>query len=374
MEYSINTNYFEIISGTKNTLNPVYKEAADNAEKGNKNGMGYLKNFLVSIENVVDKEGVKDANITSSKGNIKNYKGYENIKTSIEFLSKHLGKVGTVKECIDIYDALEKYAPQYTEAYDKKVRLIVLEYESAVYMLVSGLSMIMATQVDFVANGTEIKIQKKQTATYGITEKTLDELAKQLSKREHKAYLEALLKAVDYQEPVKPDDVKPVKEDASEVFKIAVAGVADTLGLIKTVFTRGGELVKSGLGAFSTIKKTIFGIVPLIRSIVYLKWKRKADHVLALDQQCEFIKQNIEILQKNQTIDPEKKEKIIKKQLAVCDRYAKKAEKLRAQFAEEEKDAAVAIAKEDPKMKEVGEGELVLEAGMTVKDVFSGNE
>ena len=77
--------------------------------------------------------------------------------------------------------------------------------------------------------------------------------------------------------------------------------------------------------------------------------------------------QNIEILQKNQSISPEEKEKIIKKQQAVCAKYAKKAEKLRAQFAEEEKEAAIAIAKEDPKMKEVGDGELVLEAAIFKK-------
>ena len=370
MGYSINTNYFEIISGTSNQYNSLYKEAADNADKGNKEGMGYLKNFLVSIENVIDKDGGIDKGITASKGNLKNYKGYNNIKTSIEFLTKHLGKVGNVKECADIYDALEKFQPQYTEGYDKKVRLIELEYESAVYMLVTGLSMLMATQVDFVANGTEIKIQKKSTAAYGITEKTLSELAKQLSKREHKTYLEALIKAVDYQEPVKPDEVKPVKEDAADTIKIAVAGISDTLSLIKTIFTRGFGLIYSGIGAFKTIKNTIFGIVPLIRSIVYLKWKRKANAVLALDQQCEFIKQNIEILQKNQSIDPAKKEEIIKKQQAACEKYAKKAEKLRAQFAEGEKEAATAIAAEDPKMKEVGDGELVLEGGISIKDIF----
>ena len=45
MEYSINTNFYEIISGTANTMNPVYKEAANNIDSGNKDGMGYLKNF-----------------------------------------------------------------------------------------------------------------------------------------------------------------------------------------------------------------------------------------------------------------------------------------------------------------------------------------
>ena len=64
------------------------------------------------------------------------------------------------------------------------------------------------------------------------------------------------------------------------------------------------------------------------------------------------------------------KEEIIKKQQAACEKYAKKAEKLRAQFAEGEKEAATAIAAEDPKMKEVGDGELVLEGGISIKDIF----
>ena len=191
-----------------------------------------------------------------------------------------------------------------------------------------------------------------------VTEKTLKEFSSKLTNRDHRTYLETMLKAVDYKEPESPK---------TEAVDTVMAGITDTIGLIKTVFKRGGQLVKSGIGAFNTVRNTIFGIVPLIRSAVYIKWKHKADKVLALDQQCEFIKQNIEILQKNQSISPEEKEKIIKKQQAVCAKYAKKAEKLRAQFAEEEKEAAIAIAKEDPKMKEVGDGELVLEAAIFKK-------
>ena len=64
MEYDIRTNYLEIVAGTNNTLDPAYKEAADNIANDNTKSIGYLKNFITSIEKIASQPSVKDERIT----------------------------------------------------------------------------------------------------------------------------------------------------------------------------------------------------------------------------------------------------------------------------------------------------------------------
>ena len=192
--YDVNLNYFSIISGETSFAGPIYMEAKDDANKNTPKGAQYLKNFLLNIEDIADTNAVKDKRISSSKGNIKNFQGYKNITTVLSFLRKNLGKISGVDDCDKIFTALERFAPQYQDCYDKQIRLGILEYESALYLLITSLAMFMSTKVEFVANGEEIRIQKKSEATNGMIEKTTHEFAVILSKSNHKDYLEELLK------------------------------------------------------------------------------------------------------------------------------------------------------------------------------------
>lgn len=343
-EYSICTNFVEIVAGTNNTITREYREAAKSIESDSTKGLGYLKNFITSIENIANKENVKDERITKSRGNIRNFVGYDNIRTAIQFLNKNLTGIPVIKDLCTIFNCLEANQSQYTDGYEKNVRLIILEYESAVYILVTGLSMVMANNMDVVQNGTQISIQKKSGSTYGIIPKTIKDMAKQMSNKNHKEYLEELVKGIDMVDIQTDTEVK--KEST-----IMESSITDTFDLIHAIFTNTIRIGKYGKRAITTIRQSVFGIVPLIRSIMYLRYKRKADTVVALEQQVGFIQRNIEQLKNMQGMDPKKKETIIKKQIMMCNRYQKKAEKLRAQLTEGEKDAAVAIQKEDPQMK-----------------------
>lgn len=84
----------------------------------------------------------------------------------------------------------------------------------------------------------------------------------------------------------------------------------------------------------------MFGIIPLIRSCIYLKYKKKADTIAALEAQAAFIDRNIEQLENRTNMDPAKKETIIKKQKAAAEGARKRAAKLRAQLLETEKDSS----------------------------------
>lgn len=363
MGYSITNDYLEIITETTNFISPVYKEAANDSEQGTPKGLAYFKNFLTSIENLSKKSQVKDERISGSKGNIKNFSGYNDIETVIKFLNKNLSGVKDVKECVTVYDALCNWASLYEQGYSDNVRLIQLEYENAVFMLVTTLSAILATNMDVVANGTEIRFKKKEAATHGVIQSTMKDLAKQLGDRNHKEYLDSLLKASE----------KPVTESTVFTEGISVAGIAATFDLIKGIFSNSFRIAKGGVNIVKTLKKSLFGIVPLIRSIMYIRYKKKADTIVALEEQAAFIQMNIEQLQNMKYDDPAKKELIIRKQKATMEAYRKKAEKLRAQLMETEKDAAVAIEKENPQMKDTS-GDLVLESGRTVEEVFQNAE
>ena len=322
--YDINLNYLNILAGTSNTITKAYKEASENIGNDNVKAMGYLKNFITSIESLASKDSVKDERISASKGNIKQFKGYDNIKVALEFLDKNLKGTDLLKELHDIHDALVNCTTQFTAGYERGVRIIVLEYENALYMLVTGLSMLMATRVDVIQNGTSVKIQKKSGTDMGVMAKTIRELAKQMSSKNHKEYLEELLKGKE-ELKINVDSVKVQKESTS----FTESSVSDTIDLITSIF--------------QNVKKL-----------------GKADTILALEQQILFISQNIEQLQNMKTMDPAKKAEVIQKQKAVIEQYKKKAEKLRARLCETEKEAATEINKEDPNLKNVDD-EFVLE-------------
>lgn len=374
-QYDICTNYLEIIAGTNNRITRAYQEAAQQIDSDNMKSMAYLKNFITSIESLASKTAARDKDISNSKGNIKNMASFDNIKTVMDFLKKNLGEVKSFKDVTSIYDSLEKYQPQYVDGYSKNVRLVMLEYESAVYMLLTGVVKAMTNDIDFVQTGTKVSIKRKSSDTHGTINDITSKLAAELRKPGHKEYLETLIKAVD----AKPidTDVKTKEPEKTEEVKESVlyeSAVTDTMALIGAIFGNVGKVVRLGFTGIRAVKNSVFGIVPLIRSILYMKYKRKADRIAAIDQQVIYLQNNIEQLQNRKgDMDPKKKEEVVKKQQAALEAYKKRAEKLRAELMEEEKDAATAIKNEDPQMKNIGDGEFVLE-GVKISEVFTENE
>lgn len=368
MKYSINTNYLEMIAGTSNKYNPLYEAAATNVGKNTNKGIKYLANLLHSIETISEKSAVKDERISKSKGNLRNFEGYDNIKHALDFLTKNLKDVKGVKDSLDLYDLVLKFQPQYTEAYDLKNKLVVYEYESAVYMLATNLSMILANNMDIVSNGNEIRIQKKSAETFGVIPYTMQELLKQMKLSEHAVYLDELNKSFANEE-LGHVTTEGVYSEALNPFAI-VATVSSfgtlAIDIIKNVFLS----FKGGLNVLKKVRKSIVGIVPIIRSIAYIRYKKKADTIASLEQQIDFISNNIEQLEKRTNMDPKQKSVIIKKQKAVIEAYKKKSEKLRAQLMEGEKEAATAIDKDS---EEIGntDDDFVLESGNTISSIFT---
>lgn len=341
-EREISTDFFDIISdyhkGSK-----MYIEAKESVNKGDAKSTQQLKNFLKSITKVDSKS--KDPRITSTKGNFQKFKSADIVKEAFSMLGKN-----DVNDLKVIYDALIKYAPQYEESYAKGSRIIQLEYESAVYILVTGLSAKMS-QITDIKDGKLTRNQVKFTYIEDMTKK----MSAVLSASNHKEYLDSLLSiATDH---IIKDNLN---ESAEEMYFEASFG--DVANLINAGVSAIGNGAKLGVKAFNTVKNTVFGIVPLIRGIAYLKYNRKADTINALEDQIVYIKDNIEQLKNRTNMDPKEKAKIIKRQEAVIEKYKKKAAKLRAQLFDSEAEAAREIKKDDPNMKKTTPNdEMVLE-------------
>lgn len=357
-KYNVILDPVELISGSSSITSPVYIEVARTIESNTPRAMEYLKDFITSIEKIAG--GVNDKRITSTKGNVTKFAGYDDIKTIIDFLTANLSGVSVIKELIDIHKALLSYQTQYMDGYEKQVRLIILEYESALYLLVTGLSYAMANNIDIVQTGTKIIAKKKSGSDKGVINKTITGLAKQLKAKEHQEYLKQLLDGKDN---------KPVNESV-EVYEENSA-ISDTLDIIDALSKGVSKIYKWGTHTFQLLKRTVFGIVPLIRCIIYMRYKKKADTILALEQQANFVRENINRLQNQQSMDEKKKAIIIKKQEAFVTAYIKRANKLRAELIETEKDTATELKdkpKSETKPETKSDGDLVLDANKSSKD------
>ena len=339
------TNFLHIIAGTSNTIASAYVEASSNMNNNDK-VLKYLNNFITSIENVASKNGAVDKRISATKGSMKDFVGYDNIETSLKFLSTHKTPTGNaiVNDLKQIHTYLDKYESYYTEGYRKNIRLIMLEYESAMYLLVTGLAMSLSYNFDVTESNGQIKMTPKPKAYFGVTGKKIHEMAEELGKKIHEEYLDEIIKVANSNTPISEG------VDDSVYLELSLDTVTGTLSLIGAVWNNLKKVASVGLRGISSIKKSIFGIIPLIRSVIYLSYKRKADTIMALDQSVAFIEQNIERLNSRTNIDPAKKEQIIKKQKAQVEAYKKKAEKLRAELEEGEKDAVTAAKKEEPQL------------------------
>ena len=331
-------DYFELVTGISNKAHPVYVEATKDAEKSTPKGLNNLRKFINSIEQISSSKKVVDPRISNSKGNIKNFEGYENIKFALDFTSKNLSSLGAVKECKIILDSLEKNQPLYAEGYEKKIPLITLEYENSVYLLSTALSMLLANNIDITTNGSDIKIGTKSGDKFNVINKTLSDLSKILSDSSHAEYIKQIIEVSKTEEYQEAYILRNFNEDST---------IWDTYRVLSDIWGKGVDIVKSGVKLKERVIKTVFGIVPLMRSIVYLRYNKKADSINKLNDQIIALQNNIEILKNKKNMSETQKAAIIKKQEAYIKAYQKKAAKIRAELSETEKDTVEGINKAD---------------------------
>jgi hypothetical protein len=328
-EYKISNDFYEIISGTNNKTLPVYTEAVNATESDDKKSLLFIKKFLRSIGRVAPDGRIKNTDISKSKGNIKTFNKYKELDESFKLLEKYIPKNAEFKSLKNIKAKLEENAEYYIESYRRNIDILIMEYEASMYLLTEGLGFVIVTYitVENTKLGLTIKPNASAAMNRGIIFKLITDLDKELSSANHTNYIK---------EFINMDKTGVVKEAAGD------ATVA-TIELITTIFNQSANIFKRGKYAIKVFIKSIFGILPLIRSIIYLHYKRKADQINSLEVNAQFIQLNIEMLKNRTNIDPNKKAEIIKKQEAKVSAYLKRAEKLRAELVDTEKDTAASL-------------------------------
>jgi len=329
---------------------PVYTEALKITRGDNLNkSLAYLKGFANSIEKVAG--GKRDPVISKSKGNIESIPKYKSLAEAVGYLEKHLVGNEDLKAIKTLLSVLEQHRDVYRESYKRGVKLIMFEYEAAASMVVRGVSFLIATGIDIrtEADG-RIVIAKASKSSGGIVSKTLRDMAAELSKSNHGTYLNELLHLGDKlpkeDEKEKPEEKVEEKVEVEEDELFLEGGAGDLVETIKIFAAYSKGLTRGVWNLGSMVIRTAFGIIPLIRSAFYLWYKRKADTIQNLETQAEFVQMNIDQLKNIKGMDPAHREEIIKKQQGYVEAYKKKAEKLRAELIEEEKDASAALKDE----------------------------
>jgi hypothetical protein len=356
---SLYTDYIKIIAGTSNTISKAYTEAVKDSDPRNNKGMGYIKNFMSSIEKV-SPTSLKDDKISRSKGNIDRCEINDNVRYGLDYLGKELRGNSTVNGLESIYNSIRKNKSLYTQGYDKHVRLIELEYESSIFLLITGITYVMAYNISLAPKDKSIRQPEHPSEKKGSIPHLIKVLARELDSLNHTKYLSDLLGG---------RDDKPIRESV-----IMEGVVADTVDLISSILTNVGKIGKFARSTFATFKRSLFGILPLIRSIMHIHYKKKADTILNLEEQIGYIKQNIEFLENNKSMKDSEKQVVIKKQQAVIAGYTKKAAKLRAELADSERVVTETIKDDNKDIQQDSSHDFVLESGMMEKIMNLGSD
>lgn len=294
-----------------------------------------------------------DSDIRASKGNIDNFKNIAELETSIRVLKEM--KQATANKVADSIQGgvsvLRSYKQYYENAYSKQSDLIIMEYECTVYVMYTSAQYALACYYNLDSNIAKQGSKEKYAEHGGLIFDTLHRMVEKLKDKDHSTYLKEIVK-------ISENMVLPVHENAAVVTMMT--------NNISQIFDSLGTILKTGKNIFTIVKRTLFGIIPLIQCIVAIRYRRKVNTIMELDEQIRLIERNMEQLKNRKNIDDDKKEEILKKQQASVDELRKKSEKLRAQLIDTEKEAAEDVekdtkdSKEDTKNDKTSDDDIVL--------------
>ena len=345
--YSKNLTFDIVELYTENTshLSPAYMEASNIFAKVGGKGKEVIATLYKNIKGkIVGKKLTKEEEFCKkSKGDVDKIPYTKFLDDAIQLLNGVSEAKSIAKDIDTVLKFLRKHKALYEKAYEKKMDLVTMEFENAVFLIVLSASFALSIYCQFDLDEKSGKFKKfgSPKKDGGVIFKALSELTKQITTADHIKYLEYLLKIAD-----------EIPVDTRPTVKTEAVGMQDALGLMTAIYGNLGKAVKFSFSIISGIWKTMFGILPLMRVIVYLRLKHKANTIIRLEEQVRMIKDNIEQLEKEKTRDPKEKEIIIRKQKAYIEAYNKKCEKLRAQLMDTEKEAVNAMEKNKNEIKE----------------------
>ena len=167
------TEYMEMALGAtpEDKSKYWYYQGSHLITEGTEKTMQSLELFLINIDIISKKEEVKDERISDSKGDINKFKSQKEIDEAIHFIiANKLQSVKGFKDIINLYELLKKNKEYYMKAYDRNIAIIKLEYENIVYLIVTGLTSILSSEIEIKGFGERLKVIKKCSLATPIAE------------------------------------------------------------------------------------------------------------------------------------------------------------------------------------------------------------
>lgn len=297
-------------------MNSYYKEAEAILLEGSGDSLSDIQMVLEDAENplrrktldklyqsVRDKGHVDFGYIEKSEGAIQKYTGYDSMVDTLTALSE-LGaadiqaskeftfQVNTVRTAIS---NIVSFAPLYKLAFIKQCQPIILEYNAFVAACVEATTSLLFTFVDYTKDPQSgevapiIKNNKMRADLFYIEQ--LSAFNATVEKGSYKKYLTTVV------------------NNGSEYF----------LGVDDAVVVGGVALVTA----------VALSIVPVTRKLLYTFQDARRKLSDALELQAYYLELNRSVLEANETMSKEKKDKVLKKQEALRLKFLRLADKLR---------------------------------------------
>ena len=292
----------------------------------------YTENLFKSV---INKGHIDFGDIPKSKGNIKNYSGYQNMVDTLYNIRK-LGEDNRTSSVIDVVNTIDEsiknievLSPIFEKGYRNKNEYVMMEYNTFVYCCIEATTAVLCEFVDFIKKPSsqtmEITLKNTRYRANLFYVEQLKKFNKVNSNMSYRKFLEQMI------------------DKGSENF----IGTAEVVGM-------------------TAIISVALAIVPVTRELIYHFYNTRRKLSDALLVQAYFLEINKAVVEANTNFTAEQKEKILKKQEHLRTVLVKLADKIKVSNVKADRDAKKDISNDNKKMsvdsqkKEVEDSPLVL--------------
>ena len=270
------------------------------------------------FQSVIEKKHINFGSIEKSKGDIKEYEGYQNMIEILDILSKLaiaerydsvLGYIQIVQKAIK---NLEDLRTAYMEGFSTKTDYVILEYNTYVYTTVEATTTLLYEFVEYVKRPDMVamEIQLKNNKS-----------------RANLFYFEQLKKFNNVIDKM-GIEYRKLLENLCKKGRENFIGVDEIIGI-------------------TAISVVAMAIVPITRELIYQFYRLRGNLSASLEMQAKFLEMNKACLEAQTEMDPKKKKEIIDNQKKLSNFLRRISEKIKVKTSKSIKDTKVELNKQN---------------------------
>lgn len=260
-------------------------------------------------ESILSKGHVDFDDIPNSKGDIKTYKGYQNMIETLNNING-LANVQNVKQVVTYVNIIltaisniDRFSDLYSKGFKLRNDYIMLEYNTFVYSCVQATSSLITEFVDYMkrpdAGAVQITIKNNKFKANIFYIEQLQKFNNVITNMDYKSFLNYMIN----------------KETENFIGTEVLVGVA-------------------------TVSIVAMAIVPITREIVYRFYHDKNRISECLAEQAYFLEMNKASVNSNTQLTSDKKKEILKRQERLQKALMKLSNKLKVEYAQAEANAS----------------------------------